>query len=408
MMNREDVMTPRAPALVAGCSKAGLAIIRALGARGIPVVGLTYGRGQIAQSSRYLQETVRAADPAKDEPAFIACLIRAAQLGLRDAVLFPSDDASLVAIARHRQSLAKYFRIVAEHWELVQALIEKHRTYAIAHDAGVPYPKLQMVQDPSAAVSFAREIGYPCLLKLSVSHLFFKRFGCKMLMLHSEAELVSGVRRVSGYGGGLMLCEFIPGPDSCGANYNSFCVGGRPLQEFTAQKVRLKPTFIGFPTVARSAYIREVQEAGRRMAAALQLNGFSCMEFKRDVRDGVYKLMEVNARHIYSGSLATACGIDFPYLSYRAARGMALPPARVEPAPELFWIDEERDVLGTLHALWRDPRGAREHLAPYLRRKVCAVTSLSDPKPALSLFKASLGRAFKRIRAPLPGPAAKA
>jgi predicted ATP-grasp superfamily ATP-dependent carboligase len=245
-----------------------------------------------------------------------------------------------------------------------------------------------MMQHPSAAASFARKIGYPCLLKPSVSHLFFERFGCKMWMLHSERELASAIHRASGYGGELMLCEFIPGPDSCGANYNSFCARGRPVQEFTAQKVRLKPTSIGFPTVVRSACIGEVQEAGRRMAAALELNGFSCMEFKRDIRDGVYKLMEVNARHNYSGGLATACGIDFPYLSYRAAQGLALPPARTEPTPELFWIDEERDVLDTVRALWRGPRATREQrLAPYLRRKVCAVTSWSDPKPAFSLLK---------------------
>jgi predicted ATP-grasp superfamily ATP-dependent carboligase len=207
------------------------------------------------------------------------------------------------------------------------------------------------------------------------------------------------MRLASGYGGALMLCEFIPGPDDCGANYNSFCVRGRPIQEFTAQKVRLKPTSIGFPTVVRSACIGEVLEAGRRMMSALELNGFSCMEFKRDSRDGVYKLMEVNARHNYSGSLATACGIDFPYLSYRAARVLSLPPAAEPLAAETFWIDEERDALGALGALWRGKRAACAYVSPYLHRKVYAVSAVSDPGPALSLLKAALGGAWQRLRA---------
>ncbi|HEU4625410.1 MAG TPA: hypothetical protein VFS52_11635 [Steroidobacteraceae bacterium] len=401
-------MTPSVPAVVAGCSKAGLAIIRALGARGVPIVGLTYGPGQIGRSSRYVKGTIVVPDPAESEHAFVASLTRAAQRGLRGAVLFPSDDASLVAIARHRHSLVEHYRIVAERWELVQKLIEKQHTYAIAHAAGVPYPRLHRVRDASAALTFAREIGYPCLLKPAVSHLFFRRFGCKMWVLRSEAELESGIRRAMGYGGELLLCELIPGPDTCGANYNSFCVHGRPVQEFTAHKVRLKPTAIGFPTVVRSACIAEVMEAGRRMTAALELNGFSCMEFKRDVRDDVYKLMEVNARHNYSGSLATACGIDFPYLSYRAARGMPLPSARAQPRSELFWIDEERDLLGAFGALCRGPRAARDYVAPYLHRKVCAVASLSDPMPALSLLRAGLGGVLKRRRPAAQGGIAKA
>jgi hypothetical protein len=57
------------------------------------------------------------------------------------------------------------------------------------------------------------------------------------------------------------------GPDTCGAaNYNSFCIDGRPVQEF---KVRLRPTAIRFPTVVHSRRIPAVLDAGRQMIAAL-------------------------------------------------------------------------------------------------------------------------------------------
>ncbi len=399
---KQKHMQRSAPVVVTCCAKAGLAIIRALGARKIPVAGAAYGNGQIGLSSRYLDAKLRCPDPAEREAQFIAYLERL-PARWEGAVLFPSDDASLVALARHKERLSQRFRVVAQSWERVRDLIEKHRTYEIAREAGVPFPKLQRVRAADAALAFAREIGYPCLVKPSVGHLFFKLFGRKMLMPYSEPQLERALERLADYRGELMLCEFIPGPDTCSANYNSFCVRGHAVREFTAQKVRLKPVSIGFPTLVRSRVMPEVAEVGRRMAAAIGLDGFSCMEFKRDARDGAYKLMEVNGRHNYSGALASACGIDFPYLSYLHAQGLELPVEEHLQIPACVWIDEERDVLGALGALSHGLRAARAYLAPYSGRKVFATTSATDLKPTLSLVAASVTGALKRVRVSAPG-----
>ncbi len=390
-----------APAIVASCSKAGLAIIRALGTRGVPIVGVGYGRGQIGLHSRFVHERVLCADPAEDEKGFLACLAALPE-HCNGAVLFPSDDGALVAMSRHRQWLAGRFQVVAERWTLVRSLIEKHLTYEIARTAGVPCPRLQMVRAADDALAFAREVGFPCLVKPSVGHLFFKAFKRKMLMAHSLEELQRALEVMRDYPGELMLSEFVPGPDTCSANYNSFCVDGRPIQEFTAQKIRIRPASIGFPTLVRSQPMPAVQGAGRRMAAALGYNGFSCMEFKLDIRDGVYKLMEVNGRHNYSGELASACGVDFPWLSYLAARRMALPEKVSADIPEIFWIDEERDVRGAMSAALRGMSVAREYVEPYRGPNVYAVFSRSDLKPFLSLLRGSVAGVLTRRRAAAP------
>ncbi|NLG75869.1 MAG: hypothetical protein GX535_06505, partial [Xanthomonadaceae bacterium] len=81
-------------ALVACCSKAGLAVIRSLGARGVPVVGLCYGNSQSGASSRFLRDSIDVPDPSEDEQGFVDSLIA---LGRRfdGAVLFATDDGSL-------------------------------------------------------------------------------------------------------------------------------------------------------------------------------------------------------------------------------------------------------------------------------------------------------------------------
>ena len=45
------------------------------------------------------------------------------------------------------------------------------------------------------------------------------------------------------------------------------------------------------------------------------------MEFKRDPRDGLYKLIEINARHYGTHALASAAGVDLSHVAYEDALG---------------------------------------------------------------------------------------
>ena len=51
-----------------------------------------------------------------------------------------------------------------------------------------------------------------------------------------------------GFDADMMVSEFLGGGDDCALNYNSYYVNGTPVAEFMAQKLRLRPTMIGFPT----------------------------------------------------------------------------------------------------------------------------------------------------------------
>lgn len=384
-------------ALVACCSKAGLAVIRSLGARGVPVVGLCYGNSQSGASSRFLRDSIDVPDPSEDEQGFVDSLIA---LGRRfdGAVLFATDDGSLVAISKHAAHLSSLYRLVPQPWSLVRQLIEKHRTYDIARRHRIPCPRLIMASTVDECVAFARQIGFPCLLKPSVGHLFYKRFRQKMIMVNSERELLSHVDLIGG-DRSIMLCEYIPGGDECGANYNSFALQGKALYEFTAEKVRNKPRLIGFPTVVRSVVMPEVQMLGRRVLAAFGIEDFSCTEFKLDPRDGQYKLMEVNARPNYSGALAVACGIDFPVLSYQRALGLPLERLPSRQTENVVWIDEERDVRGVVRAMGRGAAEAKRYIEPYRARKVFAVFRADDPLPAMALARTSIASLLRKDEA---------
>lgn len=360
-----------------------MAVIRGLAEAGIAQVGVAFGSRQFAVASRHLREVRLAPDPSEQEDAFVAWLLEQ-RSDLAGSVLIPTDDASLMAVSRAHETLAEVYRLAAQPWAVVGSLLDKRRTYAIAEAAGIPVPRTVVARDAAQAGEFAAQVGFPCLLKPSVGHIFFNRFKTKMRLVRDPSELRRGLDELADYPGEILLSEFIPGDDT-GTNYNALWDRGRPLREFTARKLRQWPTSIGFPTAVESLWMPDVAAAGRRVIEAMGCAGFSCTEFKRDARDGVLKLMEVNARHNLSGSLAVACGVNFPLLSYRQALGMTLEPAGPGQLEGVCWTDELRDLLALPGTARRGWRALAAFFRPYRGPRVSAVFSLDDPRPGLRL-----------------------
>ena len=138
----------------------------------------------------------------------------------------------------------------------------------------------------------------------------------------------------------------------------------------------------GTGTFAQSAWIPELFELGKRFLNAINYYGISEVEFKRDPRDGKYKLIEMNARTWLWHSLATRCGVDLSYLLYKDMIG-----ERVTPVTSfrngVKWIHIYTDLwIATKEILKRNLK-----IGDYLRslkgEKEFGVFSLGDPLPFL-------------------------
>ena len=102
--------------------------------------------------------------------------------------------------------------------------------------------------------------------------------------------------------------------------------GGRSAL-FSGRKLRQTPPLVGTCRVGEAVWVQDVVDAGLRFLAALDFHGLSQVEFKRDPRDGRYKLMEINPRLYQWHGLAAACGVDLPRLAYCDLLGLPCPPA---------------------------------------------------------------------------------
>ncbi len=356
-----------------------LGVVRALGERGIPIVLVHYDERDMAHVSKYVSEVIAAPHPEHFERQFIELLVRQATR-FPDAVIFPVSDETVVAVARHKALLESYFRVACPDWTICQKYIEKIYTYELADKLGIPAPKTLIPTSEADVFKYAEQIDFPCLIKPSQSHLFYAHFGKKMFPVDNPEDLIATYRSASRAGLQVMLQEIIPGGDDNVVNYNAYFSEGKPLYEFTAQHIRNAPPWWGSPRVVLSTEIPEIIQYGRRLLQGMGFFGYACTEFKKDSRDGTYKLMEVNGRHNLSTLLAVRCGLNFPWLQYHHLTGGILPTG-TDYTKNIYWIDLVRDLGYSIKYFRQEGYATRAYLRPYLQRHVFAIFSLRDLRP---------------------------
>ena len=287
--------------------------------------------------------------------------------------------------------------------EVTETLLNKASTFALASSAGVPGPVTFAVTDEDDVRRFCASAEFPAVLKPELSHLYRELVGVKWTRVDSTDDAVAAYAVARSHGLEVVLQELIPGDERCGAVYNSYFCNGEPLVEFTSRKIRNSPPDTGSPSVVVSEWMPEVAEQGRRLLRAAGFSGYSCTEFKRDPRDGEFKVMEVNARHNLSSLLATRCGVNFPWLQYRhLVEGVE--PVGYEPGDYeqgVYWVDVTRDLQNAGYYLRRPGYSLGEFVAPYRRGCVFAVLDRHDVGPAaarvLDTVRVGAGRIGKKV-----------
>ncbi|MGH7927458.1 MAG: hypothetical protein ACREQV_06670, partial [Candidatus Binatia bacterium] len=260
--------------------------------------------------------------------------------------------------------------------------IDKKNTYALAERAGVPIPNTTVPKTIADVERYGKDARYPCLLKPCHSHRFHESFKRKVFLAHNLDEMISLYRKAAGEGHEIMLQEIIPGDDTHGVNYNSYIWNDRPLVEFTSAKLRHAPPRFGYPCAVVSRDMPEVMGLGRIVLQAMRYYGYANVEFKKDPRDGVYKLLEVNGRHNLSSLLAVRCGINFPWLQYKHLVEGELPQSN-RYTEGVYWLDPFKDIGYGLKHFRQERYSIAQIVRPYFKPHVFATLDSRDLKPTL-------------------------
>ena len=125
----------------------------------------------------------------------------------------------------------------------------------------------------------------------------------------------------------------------------------------------------------------EVERQGRAIAAALDWNGLIEVEFKYDIRDDAYKLLDVNGRVWTWHALGMRAGVDFSYLAWRLSRRLPIEPVRAVSG--IRWLRLATDVPSAIGALRAGELEFRQWLASLRRPRQAAIFAFDDPLPAI-------------------------
>jgi D-aspartate ligase len=314
------------PVLVFGSGVTALGIIRSLGQAGIPAYVVSDARDVVARSRWYRPAPASAAraTPEQDLPAWLA------GLPLARAVLLPAGDSWALALARHAAQVAPRFVTSSAPEAVLDRLMDKWHLAETLRAAAVAHPRTAVLET-SADLDAIPEASFAgSFLKPRDSQRFFARFGVKGFHVRSRAEAAERLRMLAPLGLAVQLQEYIPGPATAYHFVDGFFDGqGQVSAVFARQRLRIYPPDFGNSSYMVSEAVTDAEDAVvavTRLLRHVGYRGIFSAEFKRDERDGVFKLLEVNVRPWWYVEFAERCGVNVCRMAYQDALGEPVEP----------------------------------------------------------------------------------
>jgi predicted ATP-grasp superfamily ATP-dependent carboligase len=397
--DRESAVRARPRAVVLGLEHPrAVAVVRSLGRRGIPVVGVERDPAARGRGSRYLRRVVMVeADESRALAALEALADDPADL------LIPTNDHFLSLVSRHWGRLARRFTLTVPPWDILEGLMDKPSCYRLAATAGLRTPRVAVPADIAeldATIAGLDLVGqrYILSVRLPGEVPADTASGRMTTVAGEDAETVRArCLAIAARTGELpMIVEVVPGrSDRCvgvslvvGRDHEpvvAYCVRRLQLRLYASDSRFVHPYELGANVYCESIRDDEAIAAATRFVRAARFSGAITVEFRRDARDEGLTLIKVDPRVVRATSLSSALGLDVPSALYDVFTGAAPPrameyPERVAwmwPAWYLHTVAQNRGRASVARQLWAVARNAH-------RIRAFAYLSARDPRPALA------------------------
>ena len=292
-----DTRTP--VAVVVRDEYGALAIARTLGRLGVSVYLIAQERATTPVFwSRYWSDKLRWEFFARPEAESVRFLREIGDRltkkhGAQPILLTPADWFAIF-IERHSDELAQHFLFPRPAHSIVAALLNKWEMYKLATSQQIPTPITARPTSGADVEDFVVNTGLPLVLKPANPYLPDPP---AKAIIRSRPELKVAVRDEMKRGSwNFILQEYVPGGVEsvwmCNGYFGSgtghgIVFTGKKLRQLSSTGVASLAICLPNDTVASQTY---------RFMTAVGYRGCVGIGYRHDVRDGTYKVLDVNAR----------------------------------------------------------------------------------------------------------------
>lgn len=306
------------------------------------------------------------------------------QLPIERAVLLPCSDDWTQAVGRLPADLARRFPSSTPTVDAIESLVNKWRFAQVLQREGLPHPRTRLVTSYEELGSLPDSEFRSSLLKPLFSSIFSAKHRAKGYMPEAQEDALQFMANKEFP---IMLQEFIPGPPTAAYMLDGFIDrNGRICGMVARRRLRQFPPQLGNTTLSITVPLSEVtaaDEALRHLLAAIKYRGIFSAEFKYNERDGLFKLLEINARPWWYVEFTARCGLDVCRMAYCDALNLPIETVqKYEVGRRCGYIVD--DLRG-----WWGQRRSGVSLWSWMRPWIGATQvpfHWKDPGPAIAFF----------------------
>ena len=357
--------------------------VRSLGRLGVAVYAVTEDRLTPTARSRHLRRGfVWPTTGAEDPDALLDGMIAIAQrIGTRSVVV-TTDDESALLVAEHADELRDAFLLPAVDPALPRRLASKGGLARLCAEHGVPAPASARPSTRAELLERAAAIGFPVVLKNDAAFERLARPAVHGTTVVADAAALERLAAGWSQMPGVVVQELLPYDRAEDWIVHVYCGDDDArLLSFTGVKLRSLPPYAGVTAVSLSVENAPLRELAVAFCQAIGFRGIADMDWRLDLRDGRYKLLDFNPRvGAQFRMFDTHDGVDVVRALHLDLSGRPLPIGRQ--------IDERRFVVGNLALpAWFGYRKAHTTLERYDHRRGGGVErawlAADDPLPGV-------------------------
>jgi D-aspartate ligase len=322
------------------------------------------------------------------------------RMPLEKAVLIPgADDSALWLTDLPHGDLGERFRLSTSSRRTQEILQDKSRFAAFLQGTDIPHPRTFLLDSAADIDAMPFDELDRVFVKPVNSQKFSDVHGVKGIWVRRRADLHDVWNRLQGQGCKLMAQEYVPGSPADHYFVDGFRDADGNLNGlFARQRVRMNPPDFGNSSYSRSIPLASLQLPVNTMAtllSKLDYRGIFSAEFKRDARDGEYRIIEVNTRAWTYVEFAARCGVNVCEMAYQDALGLPVTTASESYRSGAGCVDLHRDMgllltqngaahgrLGSILMQW-----SKAHFHSF---------RFDDPRPGISFARQVLTRRWKQ------------